>query len=144
MRNYAFCRCLIKKKNDRSFVRGVHEDETDRSLITLIMGPGRKLGCAIVAEGIEHRSQLEFFVSEGCGLFQGCLFNASMPVKASEEVLVMGKDVPPSWLGRLTLPAADFRSGLRGNELDEAQYPEGRSDIHEYGGNPSEDDFNVP
>jgi EAL domain-containing protein (putative c-di-GMP-specific phosphodiesterase class I) len=61
-------------KVDRSFVRAMSEDETDRELVAAVVSMGRALNLAVVAEGIETEEQAETLRALGCDLGQGFLY----------------------------------------------------------------------
>ena len=61
-------------KVDRSFVRGMSADATDRELVAAVVGMGRALKLSVVAEGIETSEQAEMLRELGCGIGQGFLF----------------------------------------------------------------------
>ena len=62
-------------KIDRSFVRGVVDAGTDRSIIGAILALADALGISVVAEGVETRAQSEALRSLGCRFAQGYLFD---------------------------------------------------------------------
>ena len=66
-------------KLDRSFVRDLETDADDRALATAIVGIGKTLGLAVVAEGVETEGQRRILLDAGCSLAQGWLFAKAMP-----------------------------------------------------------------
>jgi diguanylate cyclase (GGDEF)-like protein/PAS domain S-box-containing protein len=70
LQRYAF----NKVKIDRTFVAGMLEHKANLAIVRAILGIGRDLGIAIVAEGIEKIEQAEALRDEGCVLMQGFLF----------------------------------------------------------------------
>jgi diguanylate cyclase (GGDEF)-like protein/PAS domain S-box-containing protein len=58
-------------KIDRSFVSGIVDDETDRSLVSAIIGLAHSLGLRVVAEGVERLDQLELLRALRCDSIQG-------------------------------------------------------------------------
>jgi len=58
-------------KIDRSFVAGLPTNGEDVSLVNAILAMAKGLGLAVVAEGVEHREQLDFLTEQGCALAQG-------------------------------------------------------------------------
>lgn len=68
-------------KIDRSFVQA--PSACDWAIVRAIIGLGKNLGIAIVAEGIETQAQRDALLQNGCGVGQGYLF--SVPV-ANEAV----------------------------------------------------------
>jgi diguanylate cyclase (GGDEF)-like protein/PAS domain S-box-containing protein len=61
-------------KIDYTFVRGIGQDASDEAIVRAIIGLGHSLGLEVLAEGIEHESQVHWLLSEGCQLGQGYLF----------------------------------------------------------------------
>jgi diguanylate cyclase (GGDEF)-like protein len=74
-------------KIDRSFVVGVAEQGTDRSIVRAILAMATSLGLDVVAEGIERPEQREALVDLGCGLGQGYLFRAALTVDDAAALL---------------------------------------------------------
>jgi diguanylate cyclase (GGDEF)-like protein len=60
-------------KIDRSFVRGVPEDQENCSLVAAIVAMAHKLRLSVVAEGIETEGQLRFLRALDCEQLQGFL-----------------------------------------------------------------------
>ncbi len=65
-------------KIDRSYLRGLASGEHTTELITSLVGLGRSLGLAVVAEGVETGEQLAFLQSIGCASGQGYLFTPAV------------------------------------------------------------------
>jgi diguanylate cyclase (GGDEF)-like protein/PAS domain S-box-containing protein len=61
-------------KIDRSFVSGMVANERTFAVVDLVVSLGRKLGVAIVAEGVETAEQAEALAGIGCGFGQGYHF----------------------------------------------------------------------
>ena len=64
-------------KIDRSFVAGM-DDASDTAIVAAIIGMGRNLGIATVAEGIETNDQAARLLALGCDQGQGFLFGKPM------------------------------------------------------------------
>ena len=86
---------LDQLKIDQSFVRDVLVDPNDAAICRAVIGLGRSLGLATIAEGVETAGQGAFLRAEGCGGAQGHLYAKAMP---SGELT--------GWLGRRTAAAA--------------------------------------
>jgi len=69
-------------KIDQAFIQRVPGDEADSNLIRGIINMSRELGIAVVAEGVEKKTQYDFLVESGCDMGQGYYF--SKPVKPEE------------------------------------------------------------
>ena len=75
---------LDSVKVDKSFVRDMHSDKSDRALVDAIITMARRLDLKVVAEGIEEGHQLELLRGMGCAMGQGYYF--SRPVPAGELI----------------------------------------------------------
>ena len=69
-------------KIDQSFVRDIATDSDNATIVSAIIGMGRKLNQRVVAEGVETREQLAFLRREKCDDGQGYLF--SHPLSAAD------------------------------------------------------------
>jgi diguanylate cyclase (GGDEF)-like protein/PAS domain S-box-containing protein len=69
-------------KIDRAFVQGVPQNANSAVITEAGILLGRKLGMAVVAEGVETAEQLEFLRAQGCDMMQG--FYLSQPLPISE------------------------------------------------------------
>ena len=63
------------------------EDSTDRALVAAVVGMGRALKLAVVAEGIETPEQAEALRELGCDIGQGFLFAKPLSAEAINELL---------------------------------------------------------
>jgi EAL domain-containing protein (putative c-di-GMP-specific phosphodiesterase class I) len=77
-------------KVDRSFVSGMADDPTDRALVAAVVGMGRALKLAVVAEGVELPEEAEALLELGCHIGQGFLFAKPLPIEAMDELLASG------------------------------------------------------
>ena len=71
-----------KIKIDQSFVRNLSEREDCIAIVRAVIGLGRSLGMAVIAEGVETDEQFGLLCAEGCGQVQGYLFSPPRPVAA--------------------------------------------------------------
>jgi EAL domain-containing protein (putative c-di-GMP-specific phosphodiesterase class I) len=69
-------------KIDRSFIRDLYIDKSDRALVEAIITMAASLGLNVVAEGVEDEQQLAILNEIGCGYVQGYYF--SRPIKGAE------------------------------------------------------------
>ncbi|WP_166268900.1 putative bifunctional diguanylate cyclase/phosphodiesterase [Marinobacter caseinilyticus] len=80
-------------KLDRSFVRDLSDDPSDRALANAIIHLGDTFKLTVVAEGVETREQLDTLIDMGCGVAQGYYFAHPMPVDAITHWLTDGPEV---------------------------------------------------
>ena len=66
-------------KIDRSFVRGLPDDDGDASLVDAILAMAQSLGVQVVAEGVETEPQSTFLKNLGCDRLQGFYYGKPMP-----------------------------------------------------------------
>ncbi|MCA0242794.1 MAG: EAL domain-containing protein [Proteobacteria bacterium] len=79
---------IDKLKIDRSFVRGLPDDESDAGIVRAILQMARALGKQVIAEGVETEPQRAFLQAEGCAQFQGFLFSAPLDSLSFEQRLL--------------------------------------------------------
>jgi diguanylate cyclase (GGDEF)-like protein len=77
-------------KVDRSFVRGMSTDSTDRELVAAVVGMGRALHLLVVAEGIETEEQATILRDLGCDQGQGFLYARPLPPEELDDLLAAG------------------------------------------------------
>ncbi|HMJ96301.1 MAG TPA: EAL domain-containing protein, partial [Thermoleophilaceae bacterium] len=65
-------------KIDRSFVHGLPQLDTARTLVTAIMYLAKGFGLEVIAEGVETEEQREFLLESGCRYAQGYLFSPAV------------------------------------------------------------------
>lgn len=68
-------------KVDRSFVHGIARPGSDRQLVSAMIDLGHSLGLEVVAEGVEHRSQLDSLRHMGCDQVQGFYISPALPLE---------------------------------------------------------------
>jgi EAL domain-containing protein (putative c-di-GMP-specific phosphodiesterase class I) len=76
-------------KVDRSFVRGMTDNSTDRELVAAVVGMARALKLCVIAEGIESAEQAEALRELGCDIGQGFLFSRPLPAEQLDSVLAV-------------------------------------------------------
>ncbi|MDP1956738.1 MAG: EAL domain-containing protein, partial [Rhodocyclaceae bacterium] len=69
-------------KIDKSFIRDMSADNSDRTLVDAIVTMAGSLGLNVIAEGVENTAQFDILRQIGCGYGQGYLF--SRPVKGED------------------------------------------------------------
>ena len=78
---------IDRLKVDRSFVLGSQQSIGNSAIIAAIVGIGRSMGMEVMAEGVEHESQLQQVALAGCQTVQGYLFGRPMPVAQFQRIL---------------------------------------------------------
>ena len=79
-------------KIDRSFVAGIHEQNSNRAIVAAIIRMAKDVGCTVTAEGVETEEQLRILEALGCDHAQGFLI--AHPVSVS--VLLDKLQAPPT------------------------------------------------
>ena len=74
-------------KIDRTFITALELSSEGHALTHTLIQLGRALGLQTLAEGVEHRSQVEELQREGCDLAQGFLFARPLAPDALESFL---------------------------------------------------------
>jgi EAL domain-containing protein (putative c-di-GMP-specific phosphodiesterase class I) len=69
-------------KVDKSFVRDMQSNDSDRPLVAGIVAMARSLGLAVVAEGVESPDHVQLLREMGCQFAQG--YHFSRPVPAAD------------------------------------------------------------
>jgi EAL domain-containing protein (putative c-di-GMP-specific phosphodiesterase class I) len=100
---------IRKLKIDQSFVRGMHNDRTDVTIVSAVIDLARNLGLATVAEGVETAEQAKLLSSLGCDLCQGYLFHRPLPPQTLVALLereIVSVVAPPAAPFALPLAAS--------------------------------------
>jgi diguanylate cyclase (GGDEF)-like protein/PAS domain S-box-containing protein len=98
---------IRKLKIDRSFVRGLPDDESDVGIVRAILQMAQALGMKVIAEGVETEGQRRFLEEAGCHEFQGFLVAPALDLRRFEERLPPPRgDWEDSAAGRLHLVQA--------------------------------------
>jgi len=88
-------------KVDKSFVRDMSHDSSDRALIEAVIAMAGGLGMSVVAEGVETSGQLDLLRGMHCHHAQGYLFSRPVPADQFEAVAHQIEE----FFGRLAAPA---------------------------------------
>jgi EAL domain-containing protein (putative c-di-GMP-specific phosphodiesterase class I) len=62
-------------KIDREFIKDILEDKDDYSIVKAIISMGHALNYQIIAEGAEHKEEVELLQTMGCDVVQGYYFS---------------------------------------------------------------------
>lgn len=81
---------VSRLKIDRSFIRNVNSDREDAAVVQAIIYLGSSFGLEVIAEGIEHETQLDFLIQNGCKQAQGYLFGQPMPANEFSKLVSSG------------------------------------------------------
>jgi len=75
-------------KIDRTFVRNIVDDSTDRAIVKHTIRLANDLGLKTIAQGVETHEQLELLKNWGCNEAQGYLFSKALRVDAFSDYIV--------------------------------------------------------
>jgi diguanylate cyclase (GGDEF)-like protein/PAS domain S-box-containing protein len=85
-----------KLKIDRSFVRGLPDDDSDAGIVRAILQMARALGMRVIAEGVETECQRRFLADAGCSEYQGFLYAPALDSRRFEERLAHRSEETPT------------------------------------------------
>jgi EAL domain-containing protein (putative c-di-GMP-specific phosphodiesterase class I) len=75
-------------KIDKSFVKGLGEDDEDTAITRMIVELAHTLGMKVIAEGVETDGQVALLEEMGCDMAQGFHFEGAVPPGAVSELLL--------------------------------------------------------
>jgi len=78
-------------KIDQSFVRDLSSDINDREIAATIIAMARTFNLAVVAEGVETQTQLDFLIEQNCPACQGYLFSRPLSATTFAELVKQNK-----------------------------------------------------
>jgi diguanylate cyclase (GGDEF)-like protein/PAS domain S-box-containing protein len=78
-------------KIDRSFVINMLKNDSEASIVEMIIAIGKKLGMEVIAEGIETVEQEIFLRNAGCLNYQGYKFGRPVPIDEFQQQLKQAK-----------------------------------------------------
>jgi len=81
---------LNQLKIDRSFVRDLVTDASDRAIVRTIITMANSLDLNVIAEGVETAEQRQYLLDNGCTNYQGYLFSKPVPIDEFEALLKKG------------------------------------------------------
>lgn len=76
-------------KLDRTLIHGLHRDTARRALAEALTMYGRRIGCEVIAEGIEDEADLAVIREIGITRVQGFLLGRPMPLAAARALPLM-------------------------------------------------------
>jgi diguanylate cyclase (GGDEF)-like protein len=76
-------------KIDKSFVDGLPNDGRDAALVESVLTLGQRLGCSVVAEGVENAEQVRWLGRHGCNYLQG--YHFSRPVTRAQFLAIASR-----------------------------------------------------
>jgi EAL domain len=76
-----------KIKIDKSFISGLEDDTSARSIVDAILAMERSLGMDVIAEGIETEQQLTIMRQMRCPAMQGFFLGKPLPGEAIRQYL---------------------------------------------------------
>jgi len=80
-------------KIDRSFVKGLDEDDSSEAIVRAIISLAGSLKLRVVAEGVERSAQLARLDQLGCDAFQGYLCSPARPAAQLDFAVVTLEEV---------------------------------------------------
>jgi diguanylate cyclase (GGDEF)-like protein/PAS domain S-box-containing protein len=92
-------------KIDRSFVREMVTDASDRAIAEAIIAMAHKLGLKVVAEGVETIEQRDLLTAAGCDYGQGNFFARPMPAARLEALIAQAASLPQAQLDTARAPS---------------------------------------
>ena len=78
---------IDRLKIDRSFVKNINHSRGDETIIEAIIAISHSMNFKVIAEGIEHNSQLDFLRNKKCDVIQGFLWSKPISAEALEILL---------------------------------------------------------
>lgn len=80
---------IEKLKIDQSFVRNLHLNSNNETIVQTIIFMATNLGMNVIAEGVETKEELDTLNSMGCKNYQGYYFNRPMSEDDFEKLLII-------------------------------------------------------
>jgi EAL domain-containing protein (putative c-di-GMP-specific phosphodiesterase class I) len=68
-------------KIDQEFVHEIEASQSDRAIVSAVIGMAHGLNLTVIAEGVETEDQLEFLREQDCEEVQGFLFGQPAPAE---------------------------------------------------------------
>ena len=83
-------------KIDRSFIRDVSDDRSDRALVVAAVRMAQAMGLQIIAEGVESDEQWSFLAAQNCDVLQGYRFGTPVAAHEFGRAWVNANVTPPA------------------------------------------------
>ncbi|MFC4350809.1 EAL domain-containing protein [Fodinicurvata halophila] len=97
--SYLYQYRVDRLKIDRSFVRGIGQDETSSAIAEAVIALGHTLGMKVIAEGVENEAQLHYLNRLGCDEAQGFLISPPLPPGDFTQAALQQFSAPPRQAG---------------------------------------------
>lgn len=85
---------INRLKIDKSFVRELSTNKSDKKLVHAIINMAHSLDMKVIAEGVETQNQLQFLQNSGCDYYQGYFFGKPTPIGEFEAALDLWSGLP--------------------------------------------------
>jgi diguanylate cyclase (GGDEF)-like protein/PAS domain S-box-containing protein len=85
---------IDRLKIDRSFVRDIATDSSDREITTAVIALAHNLNMSVVAEGVEELEQLEFLRQRGCDCVQGFYYSRPLAAESLPDFVRLTSGLP--------------------------------------------------
>jgi EAL domain-containing protein (putative c-di-GMP-specific phosphodiesterase class I) len=80
-------------KIDKAFIDDIATSSVDKHMAEAIINIAHNLGLKVVAEGVEHETQLDILKKYECEMMQGYLFSKPVNATKFEQLLIEGKNM---------------------------------------------------
>jgi diguanylate cyclase (GGDEF)-like protein len=74
-------------KIDKSFIDGIPDDKNNTAITKVIIDLAHQFNLQTIAEGVEHKHQLDFLQAAGCTFIQGYYYHKPLSIEAFEKVI---------------------------------------------------------
>lgn len=74
-------------KIDKSFIKNMHLDADSITIVAAIISMAKQLGLEVVAEGVEHKEEVDLLIKEGCNYLQGYFYSPPIPLEQLIEFI---------------------------------------------------------
>jgi EAL domain-containing protein (putative c-di-GMP-specific phosphodiesterase class I) len=65
----------------------MHLDADSITIVTAIISMAKQLGLEVVAEGVEHKEEVDLLIKEGCNYLQGYFYSPPIPLEQLIEFI---------------------------------------------------------